>query len=136
MLTSFFKNLKRGLERLGNYPVILGGDWNCTVSTDLAKDNIDCLNMSHSPNTRHSILLQNLCTDFNMSDPYRVLYPHRKDYTFCPRSVLAINKSRIDFFIISNSIAPAVTECDIMPGLQSKLFDHKAITLEFNKKKG
>jgi exonuclease III len=132
---AFFVNLKISLNRLGDSATILGGDWNCTVSTDIARDNIDCLNMLQSPNQKHSQLLNKLCDECNLSDPYRALYPYRKDFTFCPRSVTSVNKSRIDFFIISNTIIPNVSECEIMPGLQSKLFDHKAIVLELNKKK-
>ena len=46
---NFFTNLERDLVALGDYPVILGGDWNCTVSTEVSEHNIDCLNMNNPP---------------------------------------------------------------------------------------
>ena len=91
--------------------------------------------MQGVPNIRHSRLLQELLTDFNLTEPYRDLWPNRKDYTFLPRGLQRENKSRIDFFIISRNILPMVTECDIMPHLLGKLFDHKAITLSFRELK-
>lgn len=45
----FFRKLSNGIKSLGNYPVILGGDWNCTLSTDGIENNIDCLNMQQPP---------------------------------------------------------------------------------------
>ena len=57
----FFDRLKRSIQKLGDLPIILGGDWNCTVFRDLVETNIDCLNMQRLPNLRHSELLDDLC---------------------------------------------------------------------------
>jgi len=42
----FFNALKNAVRNCGNLPVIIAGDWNCTVSQDPAADNIDCFNMA------------------------------------------------------------------------------------------
>jgi len=65
----FFERLERGLRILGNHPTVLGGDFNCTVSVDPINLNIDCQGMNSLPNSRHSQLLENLCTDLNLMDP-------------------------------------------------------------------
>ena len=131
----FFNNLRTAILELGNFPIILGGDWNCTVSKDPVDENIDCLNMLNLPNGRHSSLLDDLCNNLSLMDPYRGFFPLRKDYTYINRAVGRKNRSRIDFFLVSIDLFTSISECDIMPNLQSKLFDHKAITLSFYPKK-
>ena len=128
----FFDRLKRSVQKLGNLPIILGGDWNCTFSRDPIETNIDCLNMQRLPNLRHSELLDELCNDLRLTDPYRIFFPTRRDFTFKPRCRESINRSRIDFFLISIDSITEVSGCDILPGLQSSLFDHKAIVLKLN----
>jgi hypothetical protein len=123
------------LHDAGTAPVLLGGDWNCTVSCENARHNPDIVNMHNPPNEHHSELLKSLCDDLDLTDPYRVKFPNRIEFTFIPPSVIKKNRSRIDFFIISKSITPAVTNISIANCLQNKLFDHRAVLLDFNTKK-
>ncbi len=102
----FFNRIKIVLETLGPYPTIIGGDWNCTYSTESINTNIDCCNMSTVPNAAHSLLLNNLCTDRNLTDLYRYLWPNKQEYTYIPRNKQNKNRSRIDFFKISNCLLP------------------------------
>jgi hypothetical protein len=37
----------------------------------------------------------------------------------------------LDFFVVSKGISHLVKKCNILPNTQSRLFDHKAVTLEF-----
>jgi exonuclease III len=130
----FFENLANYIRLAGNIPVIIGGDWNCTVSADPAPDNPDCLNMARAPNLLHSVKLNEICDEYELVDPFRLLYPDLHEFTYVPRSGIAANKSRIDFFIISESIIDALSDCTVSVALQNKLFDHKAVTMSFNEK--
>jgi len=130
----FFISLKNALSQLGDFPIIMAGDWNCTYSTSRVELNYDCFNMLELPNVRHSRYLEQLCEELFIEDPYRVLHPVRRDYSYSPFGTVRGNKSRIDFFIISSSLLQGVEECDISYSTQSKLFDHKAINLNFAKK--
>ena len=125
----FFVKLERDILNLGNFPVIIGVDWNCTVSRDHIVDNVDCLNMQNLPNSRHSGYLYDMCNALSLMDPYRGLFPHRRDYTYINKAAGRSNRSRIDFFLVSRLLLPCITECDIMPALQSRLFDHKAVCM-------
>ena len=132
----FFISLKNALSQLGDSPIIMAGDWNCTYSTSRVELNYDCFNMLELPNVRHSRYLEHLCEELSVEDPYRVLHPVRRDYSYSPFGTVRGNKSRIDFFFISSSLLQGVEECDISYSTQSKLFDHKAINLNFAKKIG
>jgi len=84
---NFFTSLKNDISSLGNFPVVLGGDWNCTISVNNIESNIDCFNMVAPPSLRHSNYLKLLCRELDLMDPYRALHPHRKDFTYSPRAV-------------------------------------------------
>jgi hypothetical protein len=109
----------------------MGGDWNCTVSSLPPLNNLDVLNMNSIPNKRHSEYLFNLCTTNNLTDPFRAKYPNRQEFSYVPSDPLKKNRSCIDFFIISNQLLNCVSDIYICPGLQSKVFIHKAVVLSF-----
>ncbi len=87
--------------------------------------------MNAIPNKRHSEYLQDLCTSLNLTDPFRAKYPNRQEFSYVPSDPLKKNCSRLDFFIISKQLLNCVSEIYIYPGLQSKVFDHKAVVLSF-----
>ena len=132
---NFFNLLDTAIRDLGNWPIILGGDWNCTFSSDPILLNIDCRNMVNLPNFRHSMLVRELCLAHNLTDPYRLFYLSRQDFSFCPWNTNQLNRSRLDFFLMSVPLFASASSCDICPALQNSLFDHKAITLSLNIKK-
>jgi len=130
---TFFPYLSNILSRFKNIPVIIGGDWNCTVSTLGARNNPDIFNMVDVPNLRHSRHLSDICAEFSLCDPFRCFHPHRSDFSYISRISGNDNKSRIDFFIVSQCLFANASECYIVPCLQNKLFDHKAVMLNFKK---
>jgi exonuclease III len=131
----FYRDITSFLERKINVPVILGGDWNVTWSNSGPEDNIDISGMVRTPNFTNGNLLKNLANDFELTDPFRILYPDRKCYSYVPFGNARKNKSRLDFFIISTSLLGAVVDCGIFPGMLSSQFDHKPIFLHFNSEK-
>jgi hypothetical protein len=44
------------------------------------------------------------------------------------------NRTRLDFFIVSQSILEEIKHCIIKPTTQNKLFDHKAVTIDLRRK--
>jgi len=46
----FFVNLTRDIRTLGDYPRIVGGDWNVVPSSEPIQVNIDCYQMNAVPN--------------------------------------------------------------------------------------
>jgi hypothetical protein len=90
--------------------------------------------MGRLPNPNHSSRLKIICDDFNSTDPFRFLYPEVIDFSYVPRNNMQLNRSRLDFFIISDSLLPGLSDCSINESLQNKLLDHKAVKLCFNVK--
>jgi hypothetical protein len=88
--------------------------------------------MNAPPSTYRSKKLLDMCENFHLIDPFRALYLSRREYTYVPRAG-TINRSRIDFFIISDSLINLIDDCCIKNSLLTKLFDHKCVTLALNK---
>jgi exonuclease III len=128
---NFYVSLKNSIQRLGGHPCILGGDWNATQSCLPLASNIDVLNMQALPSIANSKKIKEMCLELGLSDPFRVLFPNKLDYSYAPWGNTRNNRSRLDFFVISNNIIPLVTDCWIKPSVQSRLFDHKAVFLDF-----
>jgi hypothetical protein len=122
----FFANLECDIGSFGTNNIIIGGDFNCTFSTDNIRTNIDCLNMNAPPNLTHSMLIADMCEHLQITDPYQIVHPNKKEYSYVPMAVNAINWSRIDFFLVSTHFITKTTTVSIADNLQNKLFDHRA----------
>jgi exonuclease III len=127
---TFFNDINHFLSLYDDRPVVLGGDWNMTVSTHDGGLNIDTINMLNPPSLLRSRLLLDICSNWELSDPFRTLHPETRDFTYVPRAGTN-NRSRIDFFLVSNPILNNVNKCSIGENLLCTLFDHKPICLEF-----
>ncbi len=53
-------------------------------------------------------------------------------YTYTPFGDLRKNRSRLDFFIISDNLIPFIGYCTISPSVLCSHFDHKNISLSIN----
>ena len=126
----FFDNLQVVLGRHRD-PVIVGGDWNATLDGSRTELNLDVVNMRNIPSARRTEKILQLCNNLNLIDPFRTLFPNKKEYTFIPSAVNQNNRSRLDFFLISKDIFNEHTNCTIPNCLTTTLFDHKPVLLTF-----
>jgi exonuclease III len=130
---NFFNQLRTNIPQLKNGPIIMGGDFNATFDTSPEEHNIDTINMQSIPSPVRSRKILEICNEFNLCDPFRVIYPLKKDFTYIPAAIDHENRSRIDFFLISKEIMGEVKDCKISNSLLTTSFDHKAIILKFKK---
>jgi exonuclease III len=130
---NFFEQINTAISRFNSDFVIIGGDWNATYDTRNNRHNIDTFNTVGIPSVRRSLWLNQLCARHSLKDPYRYLYPEVKEFTYIPYAVEATNRSRLDFFLLSEKILPLCVNCRIPNNLSSLLFDHKAVTLVFRR---
>jgi exonuclease III len=132
---AMFDFLQDCLNRWRNLPIVLGGDWNATLSNLPLDTNPDVFSMRAVPSTARTERILQICEDFGLTDPYRTLHPADRDYTYIPSGVLRTNRSRIDFFLLSDTIFENVQKCEIAQSFCRKSFDHKNIVLCFKKSK-
>ena len=127
---TFFADIRRCLQLNPDANIICGGDWNLTFSTADTENNIDIFRMASPPSLIRSRALADISNLYNLSDPFRALHPDRLDFSYRPRNGLP-NRSRIDFFLISDSLLEHVSTCEIATEISTELFDHHCINLSF-----
>lgn len=115
----FFEHLFSSLPDLSSYTLILGGDFNCWLDPVLDRS-------SPKPGTmsRSASFIQNFLSNYGISDVWRYLHPHKREYSFF--SHVHHTFSRIDYFLIDNQLLPSVSSCDYQSIVIS---DHAPITM-------
>jgi exonuclease III len=126
-----YTNLSADLGRFNNNTIILGGDWNATLDNSIVNSNIDVINMVNIPSHVRSQRMLNMCQNYNLTDPFRIKFLTRSEFTFVPSAANSRNRSRLDFFLVSESLAGSFSDVIISPLLLCCYFDHKAVTLDF-----
>lgn len=127
----FFVNFYSYVTNLQHGNIIIGGDFNTVLCTKEPKSNIDLHNALTFPNKLHSVELNRLMSINALNDPYRLLYPTRKDFSYTPFGGRDY-KSRLDFFLVSPNLIEKVSEVDYIPSLNKNLFDHSPVSLKLN----
>jgi exonuclease III len=123
---NFFENLSDSIRSLNTNSIIL-----CRP----VDHNEDCFRMRDIPSKRRSESLRNLSNLYNLTDPYRVFYPNKKEYSYVSAIENNENRSRLDFFIVSDDVMDACVNCMISTTLETRLFDHKRVSLIFKKRR-
>ena len=101
--------------------VIYTGDWNLVL--DQA---IDTKNYINENNIRGKAELKRQMDLYSLIDVWRELNPSTRQYTWFSKSSLPKKMSRLDYFLISNSLFPFISGATIEPGILS---DHSITTL-------
>jgi hypothetical protein len=129
----FFDNLKLDFLnlRINSNPIVMGGDWNATWDSNPTPVNIDVINIANIPSRRRSLQISALARSLSLTDAYRFFNPEKREFTFIPNILNNLNRSRLDFFLISENIVTDCKSSTIPHSLSSKLLDHKQITLSF-----
>ena len=130
----FYNRLKIEITTMGNSEIIIGGDWNATWDNSRVGKYIDILNMTSLPSLIRTNLLLKMADSLNLTDPYRIFYPDRREFTFIPSSANQTNRSRLDFFLLSKPLSSSLINCTIPNATNGTMFHHKQISLSFKKK--
>lgn len=104
--------------------LILAGDLNQVMDNTIDRHPQRNSHLSHPPK-----LLQNICTRFNLKDPWRLQHPDARDYTFYSNPHNSY--SRIDYILMSSSHTHLIEHTDIGPRTIS---DHSCISLQLSGK--
>jgi exonuclease III len=107
----FYRDIENKMAQWGN-DCIIGGDFNTIICRDVGVDNLDREGAGRIPNRQNSLVINEWIANGTLLDPFRVLYPERKEVSYIPfrtqpngnRQVFGNGKSRLDFFLISPSL--------------------------------
>ena len=116
----FFTKIFDLIENIGNRQILIAGDWNVILNPSLDARNYRSFN--NRPRSRKLIL--DKINDLNLNDIFREVYPDKKLYTW--RRFHTIQQSRLDYFLISDSLTIKVLDVDISPGYRS---DHSLVSM-------
>ena len=122
---TFFDTIPEIIEQFANDNIIICGDFNLVLNSDLDYDkgykNIN------NPNSRQKVL--EIIENYALSDIFRELHSNSRRYTW--RKNNPRKQARLDFFLISENLLPSVKTSDIDFGYRS---DHSfpKLVLKFN----
>ena len=116
---SFFTNFFDHLRDFKGDDVIIGGDFNLVL--DVEKDKKGRLAKTHK---QSASVVHDALTEFDLVDIWRTFNPDGRRYTW--RRKTPEIQCRLDFFLVSQSIATITQTVDIVPGYKT---DHSMITL-------
>ncbi len=115
----FFDILQEEVEVIGNTNVIIGGDFNVVLDYD-----IDTYRYKYYNNPKANKNLLEIINGSEYTDIWREINPNRKLFTWKgPQN----KRSRLDYFLINESIKTLCINASIEPGYRS---DHDLVTLE------
>ena len=118
---NFIENIKPKIDEYSDKNIIIGGDLNTYLDINLDKKGGKTEQYTAYNNTIHSI-----CEELNLVDIWRIRNPNTKTFTRRENSKSGLIQSRLDYFLISNSLSYLITNTEIKPGLMS---DHSLVGL-------
>jgi len=101
--------------------IIMGGDFNCPLNPTVDKRGGNLFPRQSVINT-----IEELQLELDLHDIWRIKNPTMRSYTWSQSEPQIF--SRLDYWLISNSLTDNVCTVDIIPSIKT---DHLAITLEF-----
>ena len=116
----FYEHLEEEVlkfDHVNNF--IFAGDWNLIRNFDL-----DCFNYRHHNNIEACKQVDDLMINLDLCDIWRANNQDVKRFTW--RKPTPLQQSRLDYFLISESLSCNTHEVDIKPGYRT---DHSLVTL-------
>ena len=125
----FYNKLKQHILEFKVDYTIIGGDWNLVQNF-----NLDYFNYKHYNNEKAQKQVNEMMIDLDLIDIWRELNPDLKRFTW--RRSSPLQQSRLDYFLVSESLLNFSIDADIIPGYRT---DHSIVTISItiitNKKK-
>ena len=122
----FYLKIKQKIQDLNLTNIIWGGDWNLVLNPNLDLDNYRNVN---NPKAQEAVI--EVMDEFNLADIWREINPELLQYTW-RRARPALQQSRLDFFLISETLMQVIKDSKIIYGYRS---DHSFVAVEFEFKK-
>ena len=111
---------------MGLTNIIWGGDWNLVLNP-----NLDLQNYRHVNNQKSQEIVTEMMDELNIADIWREINQELLQFTW-RRARPVLQQSRLDYFLISETLIYLVKDTKIMYGYRS---DHSFVSLELEFKK-
>ena len=122
----FYLKMKQKIKDLGLTNIIWGGDWNLVLNP-----NLDLQNYRHVNNQKSQEIVTEMMDELNIADIWREINQELLQFTW-RRARPVLQQSRLDYFLISETLIYLVKDTKIMYGYRS---DHSFVSLELEFKK-
>ena len=123
---TFYQSLSETVKRYKNLNVVIVGDWNLFLDSQL-----DCYNYKHINNPKAKEATENMILELELTDVWRENNPQCKRYTW--RKPNPLKQDRLDFILLSDHLMWHFDDKDILPGYRS---DHSVVMLKLRVGKG
>ena len=120
---SFYSSIVQKIRTKNIDKVILGGDFNITLNEYLDRKTL-CAKKKRRHKGREQLL--RLIENLELVDIWRKRNPQKRKFTYRNRSLNPSVQSRLDLWLISETLIESVTECKIIPSIAP---DHSAVAI-------
>ena len=117
----FMARLLSSIPNMNTHHLILGGDLNCVMNTQVDRSSPRVTNLS-----KMAITLQSFMEDYGSCDPWRFLHNDTRAYSFY--SHVHHVYSRIDYFCIDKELLPSIHSIEYSAIVIS---DHSPVLIDF-----
>jgi len=119
---SFLSNFKQNLEQAYDNmsPIVMGGDFNYIFDYDKDRKGGNVKKWDKCKKVFNDII-----NTYGLIDIWRIRNPTKQSFTWRRRNPTPI-QSRLDYWLVSESLEGLITDCGISPGINS---DHSAINI-------
>ena len=121
----FYSQINQKIELLNLTNIIWAGDWNLVINP-----NLDYHNYKHNNNPRAQEKTIEIMNERELVDIWREMNPEVMQYTW--RRIRPLQQSRLDFFLISDTLLPYIKDSRILNGYRS---DHSFVSIDLEFKK-
>ena len=121
----FYSKINKKIEEQNLTNIIWAGDWNLVINP-----NLDYHNYKHNNNPRAQEKVIEVMNERELVDVWREMNPEIMQYTW--RRLRPLQQSRLDFFLISDTLIPFVKDSKILNGYRS---DHSFVSIDLEFKK-
>lgn len=121
----FFNEVMAKVNTCESTEHIMCGDFNLALNPLLDRENT-CSNNNNAMKIVHNYMNQ-----YELTDAWRFLNPHKKGYTW-QKDRLGNKVSRLDYFLISDSLLSRLNSCEIMSNYGYS--DHSVVSLALSNK--
>lgn len=119
---NFFSKLFSAIPTHNNYHLLIGGDFNCCLSTLL-----DRSSPRPQPLSKSAKVINDFCIQMGLSDIWRFHHPNKKAFSFFSR--VHHTYTRIDYFLVDNRLTGSTHSCQYHT---ISISDHGALSFQLN----